>query len=115
MVCCLSRRIATFGPSKASHRGSRSRGQEGRDAPESRRPIPGSLISAAFKNPARLTTRRVPNCRTIAQGYLTGWRRPRPKDLYEFVVIGGGTCGMNAALMAVKSGHIVAVGARHLR
>ena len=31
----------------------------------------------------------VPNRRTIAQGHPPDWPPARPKDVYEFVVIGG--------------------------
>jgi pyruvate/2-oxoglutarate dehydrogenase complex dihydrolipoamide dehydrogenase (E3) component len=55
-----------------------------------------------------------PNRQTIAQGHLTDWRPPRPKDVYELVVIGGAPCGLTAALTAARAGHTVALAERNL-
>src|SRR6516165_3347916 len=55
-----------------------------------------------------------PNRRTIAQGHPADWRPPRPKDVYELVVIGGGPSGLTAAITAAKAGHTVAVDERNL-
>ena len=54
------------------------------------------------------------NRRTIAQGHPTDWRPPSPKDSYEFVVVGGGPCGVTAAITAAKAGHTVALTERNL-
>ena len=54
------------------------------------------------------------NRRTIAQGHPTDWRQPRPKDLYELVVVGGGPGGLTAAITAAKAGHSVALAERNL-
>jgi len=37
-----------------------------------------------------------PNRRTIAQGHPPDWQPPRPKDVYELAVVGGGPCGLTA-------------------
>ena len=50
-----------------------------------------------------------PNRRTIAQGHPPDWQPPRPKDVYELVVIAGGPCGLTAAITAAKAGHTVAL------
>ena len=55
-----------------------------------------------------------PNRRTIAQGHPTDWRPPRPKDMYELLVVGGGPCGLTAAITAAKAGHTVALAERNL-
>jgi hypothetical protein len=55
-----------------------------------------------------------PNRRTIAQGHPTDWRPPRPKDIYELLVVGGGPCGLTAAITAAKAGHTVALAERNL-
>lgn len=55
-----------------------------------------------------------PNRQTIAQGHPTDWQPPQPKDLYELVVIGGGPCGLTAAITAAKAGHTVAMVERNL-
>ena len=51
----------------------------------------------------------VPNRRTIAQGHPPDWQPPRPKDVYELVAIGGGPCGLTAAITAAKAWHTVAL------
>src|SRR4051794_27130550 len=55
-----------------------------------------------------------PNRRTIAQSHPSHWRPPRPKDVYELVVIGGGPCCLTAAITAAKAGHTVALAERNL-
>src|SRR5262245_33512334 len=55
-----------------------------------------------------------PNRRTIAQGHPTDWRPPHPKDMYELLVVGGGPCGLTAAITAAKAGHTVALAERNL-
>lgn len=55
-----------------------------------------------------------PNRQTIFQGHPTDWQSPRPKDLYELVVIGGGPAGLTASLVAAAAGHTVAMVERNL-
>ena len=54
------------------------------------------------------------NRRTIAQGHPADWRQPSPKNSYELVVVGGGPCGLTAAITAAKAGHTVALTERNL-
>jgi pyruvate/2-oxoglutarate dehydrogenase complex dihydrolipoamide dehydrogenase (E3) component len=54
------------------------------------------------------------NRETIAHGHPADWNPPQPKDVYDFVIIGGGPAGLPAAFMATMSGHSVAVIERNL-
>jgi pyruvate/2-oxoglutarate dehydrogenase complex dihydrolipoamide dehydrogenase (E3) component len=55
-----------------------------------------------------------PNRQRIAQGHPTDWQSPQPKEVYELVVIGGGPCGLTAAVTAAKAGHTVGMVERNL-
>src|SRR5260370_41418325 len=55
-----------------------------------------------------------PNRRTISQGHPTDWRPPRPKEVYDLLVIGGGPAGLTAAITAAKARHSVALAERNL-
>lgn len=54
------------------------------------------------------------NRETIAHGHPADWNPPQPKDMYDFVIIGGGPAGLPAAFMATMGGHSVAVIERNL-
>ena len=63
---------------------------------------------------ASITAFDAPNRKTLAQGHPTDWVSPQPKELSEWVVVGGGPAGLTAAFTAAKAGHTVAVVERNL-
>lgn len=54
------------------------------------------------------------NRKTIAQGHPLDWESPRPKPIYDLVVVGGGPAGFLAVVTAAEAGHTVAVVERNL-
>lgn len=54
------------------------------------------------------------NRQTIAQGHPPDWQPPRPKPVYDLVVLGGGPAGFLAVQTAGKAGRTVAVVERNL-
>lgn len=70
--------------------------------------------SNATHHPVKVLPKDEYNAILVANTHPPDWRNPKPKSLYNFVVIGGGSAGLLAAAAAAGMGARVALIEKHL-